>query len=216
MKPEPFTVGCDNYLEGVALLLYSDTINQRGDWATGVLPPENSRPYDLEFVLAAPADYLPEVRSSLTLFVDHQDPERDLPERCFQLLAPSGISKGAFDVWAEQAMESVIDIVRFTGPVCVDFADLVSALNASGGRAVTAAWVDCECTEQELLSKLRQLRLRPLLCHVIGGPKLIHMSKFTRILDAVEAALPDAVEVPLGYGIHPNKRTTLFFLGVPM
>ncbi len=113
-------------------------------------------------------------------------------------------------------MESVIDIVRFTGPVCVDFADLVSALNASGGRAVTAAWVDCECTEQELLSKLRQLRLRPLLCHVIGGPKLIHMSKFTRILDAVEAALPDAVEVPLGYGIHPNKRTTLFFLGVPM
>ena len=196
----------------MSLLLYSDAINQRVDWATGVPLPEKRQPYDLEFVLAAPAGYLPEIRSSLTLFVDHQDPERDLPERCFQLLAPSGISKGAFDVWAEQAMESVIDIVRFTGPVCVDFADLVSALNASGGRAVTAAWVDCECTEQELLSKLRQLRLR----HVIGGPKLIHMSKFTRILDAVEAALPDAVEVPLGYGIHPNKRTTLFFLGVPM
>ena len=200
----------------MSLLLYSDAINQRVDWATGVPLPEKRQPYDLEFVLAAPAGYLPEIRSSLTLFVDHQDPERDLPERCFQLLAPSGISKGAFDVWAEQALESVIDIVRFTGPVCVDFADLVSALNASGGRAVTAAWVDCECTEQELLSKLRQLRLRPLLCHVIGGPKLIHMSKFTRILDAVEAALPDAVEVPLGYGIHPNKRTTLFFLGVPM
>ena len=215
MEHEPFTVGFDYYLEGVSLLLYSDSIGQGGDWVPGVPLPENRRPYDLEFVIAAPAGYSPQVRSALTLFVDHAEPLRDLPESCFQLIAPYGTPQGLFDVWAEQAMESVIDIVRYTGPVCADFADLVSALNASGGVAVTAAWVDCECSEQELLSQLRQLRLHPLLCHVIGGPELIHMSKFTRILDAVEAAFPDAEEVVLGYGIHPNKRTTLFFLGVP-
>lgn len=215
MEHEPFTVGCENCLEGGSLLLYSDSIDQGGDWVPGAPLPENRRPYDLEFVLAAPAGYVPEVRSTSTLFVDHADPLRDLPENCFQLIAPYGTLQGLFDVWAEQAMESVIDIVRFIGPVCTDFADLVSALNTSGGRAVTAAWVDCECTEQELLSQLGQLRLHPLLCHVIGGPELIHMSSFTRILNAVEAAFPRAEEVVLGYGVHPNKRTTLFLLGVP-
>ncbi|WP_338214087.1 hypothetical protein [Halopseudomonas aestusnigri] len=152
----------------------------------------------------------------MTLFVDHADALHDLPDNCFQLIAPYGSLQGLFGVWAEQVMESVIDIVRYSGPVCTDFADLVSALNASGGMAVTAAWVDCECSEQELLSQLRRLRIRPLLCHVIGGPELIHISSFTRILDVVEAALPGAEEIVLGYGIHPNKRMTLFLLGVPI
>lgn len=200
----------------MSLLLYSDSIDQGGDRGPSVPLPENRRPYDLEFVLAAPAGYVPEVSSTLTLFVDRADPLRDLPENCFQLIAPSGTTQGLFGVWAEQVMASVIDIVRYSGPVCTDFADLVSALNASGGRAVTAAWVDCEGTEQELLLQLRLLRLRPLLCHMIGGSELIHMSSFTRILDVVEAAFPRAEEVVLGYGIHPNKKTTLFFLGVPL
>lgn len=216
MEHKPFTVRCRNHLKGVTLLLYSDVRDPGGNWVADVPPPENRRGYDLDFVLAAPAGYVPEVSSTLTLFVDHADALHDLPDNCFQLIAPYGSLQGLFGVWAEQVMESVIDIVRYSGPVCTDFADLVSALNASGGMAVTAAWVDCECSEQELLSQLRRLRIRPLLCHVIGGPELIHISSFTRILDVVEAALPGAEEIVLGYGIHPNKRMTLFLLGVPI
>ncbi|WP_338214184.1 hypothetical protein, partial [Halopseudomonas aestusnigri] len=59
MEYKPFTVRCRNHLKGVTFLLYSDVRDPGGNWVADVPPAENRRGYDLDFVLAAPAGYVP-------------------------------------------------------------------------------------------------------------------------------------------------------------
>lgn len=217
MEMQRFTIGCHDHLKGEAFLMYSDHINESGKLEICGPTAEYGGPYDLAFIINAPLDYLPiEMdESALAIFVDRINPHRNLPDRCLQLIAPIDSSPENFSSWAKRTMASVVDIFRYPGLACMTFADLVFLYEESKGRPVTSAWVNCDCSDNELLMQLRQLRFSALICHFTDGPEFIECSRYTRVIDILDASFPDIESAPFGYGVHPNNRETLFFLGAP-
>ena len=155
---------------------------------------------DLSFVINAPLNYrLPAKPAPATLFFDHADCVRELPEDCYQVKCAYELEADAFADWARQAIGLLVHTLKKKGMVGTHLINLLEILRNSKTRQLHLAIIPYQNRNELPLEKLRAFRFRTYYGSLFAGPDMT-LEMYSEVGNALDE-------------INPFPRCTWTFLG---
>lgn len=132
---------------------------------------------DLNFIINAPPDYSPAKNGALaTLYFDHANCERKLPNNAYQVRCIRPLDTRAFMQWAEQGIGMIRDVLMHVGLVCIDLADLTSFLESCSSKKLILEIISYENPQEIPRSRLQGLSSKNIFAALFAGTELtMHM-----------------------------------------
>lgn len=157
---------------------------------------------DLSFVINAPLSYRPVAKlTSATLFFDHADCVRELPDGCYQVKCAHALEKGAFADWARQAIGLLAHTLKHKGMVCRDLGDLLRVLKESTTRQLHLAIIPYQNRNELPLEQLRAFRFSTLYGSLFAGGDMT-LEMYSELGCALEEISPALKQIALTANLH--------------
>jgi len=167
---------------------------------------------DLNFVINAPQDYCPHANGALaTLYFDHADRERRLPENAYQVRCLRHLDTHEFMRWAEQGIGMIRDVLMHVGLVCIDLVNLTMFLESCSSKRLVLETIPYDNSQEIPMERLRNLNSRNIFAALFAGSDL-SMHMYEKLGSTLEELNPRLNSLVLTANCLGNTVPSLMFL----